>query len=362
MFAVISILSGSLFSCNTEEKVETISTVDSSEEATVGDGTTSGVLCDYSQSVYNDDESVNQTSTSDWTCDDTSRYLTANGIPDHAVGTFPNSNNPSAIGTQNVEVIFPLKPEVIDEQGIATRIVAYCLNGVKFEVGTAGTCNDEGDCSAVGNGGEWRMEAVGENSFDFGEDENKGHVQPTGAYHYHGIPEGFVERLGQGEAMTLVGWAVDGFPIYARYGYTDAMDASSAIKVVSGSYVLKATPDAGRPPTDVYGMGAFTQDWEYSDGSGDLDECNGRYGVTPEFPGGIYHYYLTDSFPFGQRCVKGEAPESGPGGGGGGGPGGSQGGQGGPVDCEEVPEGLPCCGDDICDGPETAENCPEDCE
>jgi hypothetical protein len=40
-------------------------------------------------------------------------------------------------------------------------------------------------------------------------------------------------------------------------------------------------------------------------GSGDLDECNGRMGVTPEFPDGIYHYYATDSYPFFQRCVKG---------------------------------------------------------
>ncbi|MEM5480850.1 YHYH protein [Pseudoalteromonas fuliginea] len=36
------------------------------------------------------------------------------------------------------------------------------------------------------------------------------------------------------------------------------------------------------------------------------DECNGRVGVTPEFPQGIYHYYATDTYPFFQRCVKGE--------------------------------------------------------
>jgi hypothetical protein len=204
-------------------------------------------------------------------------------------------------------------------------------------------------------GGEWRMEAVGDNRFDFGDDENHGHVQPTGAYHYHGIPERYLENLDKGEAMTLVGWAVDGFPIYARYGYTDADDGSSDIKVMASSYVLKSTPDAGRPSVDIYGLGAFTQDWVYSGSSGDLDECNGRFGVTPEFPSGIYHYYLTDSYPFGQRCVKGEAPDAG-GPGEGGGPG------DGPVDCDEVSPGMPCCGDDICDGPETADNCPEDCE
>ncbi len=39
-----------------------------------------------------------------------------------------------------------------------------------------------------------------------------------------------------------------------------------------------------------------------------------------------------------------------------------EGGQGSePVSCDEVDEGMPCCGDGICDGPETADNCSEDC-
>ena len=46
-------------------------------------------------------------------------------------------------------------------------------------------------------------------------------------------------------------------------------------------------------------------------GSGDLDECNGRVGVTPEFPGGIYHYYATDTYPYFQRCVKGAVASAG---------------------------------------------------
>ena len=31
--------------------------------------------------------------------------------------------------------------------------------------------------------------------------------------------------------------------------------------------------------------------------SGDLDEANGRTGVTPEFPNGTYYYVVTDEFP-----------------------------------------------------------------
>ena len=61
-----------------------------------------------------------------------------------------------------------------------------------------------------------------------------------------------------------------------------------------------------RPSVDVYSLGTFAQDWEYVEGSGDLDECNGRFGVTPEFPDGIYHYYATDTYPYFQRCVTGD--------------------------------------------------------
>jgi hypothetical protein len=58
-------------------------------------------------------------------------------------------------------------------------------------------------------------------------------------------------------------------------------------------------------------MGTFLQDYEYVAGLGDLDECNGRVGVTPEFPNGTYHYYATDTYPYLQRCVKGTATTTG---------------------------------------------------
>jgi hypothetical protein len=37
----------------------------------------------------------------------------------------------------------------------------------------------------------------------------------------------------------------------------------------------------------------------------DKIENNGRIGVTPEFPEGIYYYMVTDEFPFFSRCLKG---------------------------------------------------------
>ena len=272
----------------------------------VTNASTAGIRCAESVSVFNSSTSVNATSTAAWSCSSTERQLTANGIPDHAVGTFPNADNPNAITAQTVAVSATLSPAVTSATGTAATIVGYVMNGVKLDPNTGGTCDNAGtSCSLVGGSGAWRMEALGQTSFKFGTDSNNAHVQPGGAYHYHGMPEGYIAKLNKGQAMTLVGWASDGFPIYARYGYTTANDAGSAIKVMKGSYRTKTTPDASRPATSLYPMGTFLQDYEYVAGLGDLDECNGRVGVTPEFPNGTYHYYATDTYPYLQRCVKG---------------------------------------------------------
>ena len=154
----------------------------------------------------------------------------------------------------------------------------YALNGVKFDPGTAGTCPSDAtstsDCTLLGNDGSWNIEALGQTTFDFGVDSNNAHVQPTGAYHYHGMP-------------------------------TEPTDKSSALKIIKASYQIKTTLDSGRPSTSIIPAGTFSEDWEYVAGLGDLDECNGRFDVTPEFPQGIYHYYITDTYPFIQRCTFG---------------------------------------------------------
>jgi hypothetical protein len=281
-----------------------------SDDGGAADVSTDGVLCGYENTTLNTQPSLNYTSVSSWTCTATTRELTANGIPDHDVGTFPNAANPNTISEQDISASYTLMPE---GAGAATVLggprgaTGYVLNGVKIDAGTGGSCDDSGTaCSLANNSGSWNIEALGQTSFDFGTDDNNAHVQPGGEYHYHGMPEGFIaKRGGDSSTMTLIAWAADGFPIYARHGYSIADDASSELKTITGSYQHVGAVSSSRPSVDTYPLGAFQQDWEYIEGSGDLDECNGRVGVTPEFPDGIYHYYATDTYPFLQRCVKG---------------------------------------------------------
>jgi hypothetical protein len=215
---------------------------------------------------------------------------------------------------QSVSFSATLTPSQASSVNTDARSLAYALNGVKIDPGTGGTCpstaTKTSDCSLLPGGtmGQWRIEALGQKSFDFGADVNNAHVQPDGAYHYHGIPEGILTKNGVTSGspkMLLIAWAPDGYPIYARYGRSTATDASSALKIIKSSYSLKTTPDSGRPSVSIIPMGAFTQDYQYVAGSGDLDECNGRTDVTPEFPNGIYHYYSTDTYPYMTRCWKG---------------------------------------------------------
>ncbi len=281
-----------------------------------GTTSTASVLCGIN-GTYTGTYSTSGTLTSvwSWACNGTNRVLTANGLPDHAVGTFPNAGNPNTIAAQSISfsaTLTPAKGSTNTGVGGPTGKNVYSLAGVKFDPGTAGTCpatmTSTASCNLANGTDTWHIEALGQSSFNFGTDTNNAHVQPNGQYHYHGIPEALLTKAGASDTnrkMVLVGWAGDGFPVYARYCYSTATDAASAVKVCTGSYVKDTVADAGRPSVTLVPLGAFTSDWTYSAGSGDLDDCNGRFGVTPEFPAGIYYYMATDSYPYFSRCLKG---------------------------------------------------------
>jgi YHYH protein len=113
----------------------------------------------------------------------------------------------------------------------------------------------------------------------------------AGNYHYHGIPYCITDVIDTaGSHSKILGVLKDGFPLYG--------------------------------PQDVDGT-KVTGD--------DLDECNGHFGPTPEFPAGIYHYHSKeDVSPYTPNCYHGVVDSSGDTGGGQGAPPG--GGQGGPPD------------------------------
>ena len=120
-----------------------------------------------------------------------------------------------------------------------------------------------------------------------------GHPQLTGVYHYHKYPtclrllKGDVwqsekEKCDEIDALIstgghspLIGFALDGWPVYGPVGWKDTNRIS---KLLKSSYT---------GANDAYGNPSYLA------ASGDLDECNGLVSPTPDYPEGIYHYVMS---------------------------------------------------------------------
>lgn len=226
--------------------------------------------------------------------------IRANGIPTHAVGQFPNRGNPHKITAQryNFEAEKGQAASLARAYGLAGLFGAG-LNGVPFDPGAAEFWKGNPNSG-------WQYEALG-GAVRLGLDENHAHVQPSGAYHYHGLPWGLMKQLGWSarSESPLIGYAADGFPVYAL-----TARVNGKVVEMTSSYRLKqGRRPGGSQPSGRYD-GAFVQDYRYVAGSGTLDECNGARVVTADYPQGTYAYFLTEDFPVIPRCLKGDADRS----------------------------------------------------
>jgi len=89
----------------------------------------------------------------------------------------------------------------------------------------------------------------------------------------------------------IIGWSYDGHPIYGPYGYT-TRSGGTVTQLRSGyNLILKEN----RPPVASFPEGFFVEDYTYVRVSNEtvLDENNGRFCVTPEYPNGTYAYFAT---------------------------------------------------------------------
>ncbi|MVO15736.1 YHYH protein [Parasedimentitalea huanghaiensis] len=226
--------------------------------------------------------------------------IRANGIPDHAVGQFPNRGNPHEIKSQNYRFSTDTDqlPSVAKAFGMA-GLFGVAVNGVPFDPAAAEFWKGNQQSG-------WQYEALG-GAVTLGLDQNFAHVQPSGAYHYHGLPWGLMQQLGwsSNKASPLIGYAADGFPIYAI-----TAEVNGKVREMTSSYRLKSGSRPGGSGPSGRHDGAFVQDYQYQAGLGALDECNGAQVVTDDFPGGTYAYFLSQDFPVIPRCLKGDADRS----------------------------------------------------
>lgn len=191
---------------------------------------------------------------------------------------------------------------------------AIFLNGVKLDL-LAAACYGEGNnklgqekigCRDLANGQQhpWRYDPLSPFN-NFGTDTHDAHAQPDGSYHYHGGPKVLFESacVENKTVSAVIGFAADGFPIHGA-----CFNDNGIIRKATSSYQLKSgkrqkvegftTPDKAYIASDQYD-GQFRGDYQYTEGKGDLDVCN---GMTVD---GHYGYYVTESYPWVLGCFKG---------------------------------------------------------
>lgn len=215
-------------------------------------------------------------------------------------------SNPGAPSNQNYVFRLPRNPvEATVKSDVPTIFtIGVLINGIPLFGKGDGTSWDAGAGESSGMGdGLWNGEAW------YGEGESldtafAAHPQADGAYHTHASPF----RLYDFPSSThspIIGFGIDGVPIYGPYGYSNPTDAGSVIKKLVSGYELRnitqrhSLPDGTVLSPSQYGpdvdathpLGEFSEDYEYT-GIGDLDEYNGRFCYTPEYPAGTYAYFI----------------------------------------------------------------------
>ena len=299
------------------------------------------------------------------------------------VGTFPNTANPNYISSQEVSVTYPYRGGLnIEGSDVSNTLregpVGTSLAGIPFY-------NTYNGWYINGTGGQfWHYNSslMKVN----GRDEYGGLPDSDDIYHYTdsqfitsdawaelpGFTTGYLDSDGHSK---LIGYAIDGYPIYGPYGYVNPADSSSGTQLMTSSYTV-SSGSSGRPESksvtvtantisaslltvsstfginpgmrltfssngsidtsgtywviacggatavgpeefdaganqirlntdiEIYANteitfdflpGSFIEDYSYQIGTGTLDQHNGRFCVTPDYPEGTYAYFATQN-------------------------------------------------------------------
>jgi hypothetical protein len=183
------------------------------------------------------------------------RVFTSNNLPNHPTGSFPISpsdeayrydRNPNSIREQSVTVSLPANPVAAAQPLCAPGAVGILLTGaVLFNA-----------LDAPGR------DAVAHET----QDSCQGHPQQGGVYHYHWVTTCMDDKRLLDGHSALVGYALDGFGIFGRYGEKGVALSSS-----------------------------------------DLDACHGHTHAIP-WDGKMvvmYHYHATWDYPYTVGCFHG---------------------------------------------------------
>ncbi len=221
-------------------------------------------------------------------------YVSCTCIPGYSIG--PWNGNPNMPSNQNF--VFKITRNPQKNTGTPTVMglgpIGVWSNGVALF--------NASDGMTYNNDGVWHRNAYYFEGPSF--DNCLGHPDQSGCYHHHVNPKCLYNDADSTNHSPIIGYAFDGYPIYGAYGYANA-NGTGGIKRMHSSYQLRKMVNRDTLPTGAvasqtgpavsatYPIGDFMEDYKYIVGSGDLDTNNGRFCITPEYPNGIYAYFVT---------------------------------------------------------------------
>lgn len=277
-------------------------------------------------------------------------YIRSTGLGSHVMGPWYLNGAKSMLfpnlpANQRALYRLPRKPTVPTTKTLTgLGPIGYFTDGVAmFDSRDAFYWNGT---SEVQGSGLWNRDAYINESVTF--DPANAHQQNTGTYHYHANPialrylmgdqvgfnsstQTYFENATNLHHSPILGWVRDGYPVYGPYGYSDATNANSPVRKMISGYVSRngsngtinlastgrmslpawagrvynrttvlTASEYGPSVSSSYPLGRYLEDNDYLGDLGksqgtdfDLDEYNGRFCVTPEFPGGTYAYFVS---------------------------------------------------------------------
>ncbi|MGB3077485.1 MAG: YHYH protein [Saprospiraceae bacterium] len=221
-------------------------------------------------------------------------YVSATCIPGYDIG--PWAGNPNIPINENF--VFKITRHPVANNGtlINTGLghIGVWSNGVSVF--------NPKDAMSYNNQNVWHQNAIIVEGASF--DDCLGHPAPNGEYHHHLNPTCLYNDSITDVHSPIIGFAFDGFPIYGAFGYA-GVDGTGGMKRMQSSYHKRnistrtTLPDgstassAGPNVSGNFPLGYYIEDFEFIQGSGDLDVHNGRFCITPDYPLGQYCYFVS---------------------------------------------------------------------
>jgi len=282
-------------------------------------------------------------------------YIRSTGLGSQIMGPWLNGRFPNLPTDQHF--IFAISRHPVEQTTRGFNHlgeIGMFVDGVRmFDAGDAFSYShangkDADPRAGIGQGDRiWNRDALVNEGKTF--DAALAHQQNRGTYHYHAEPIALRYLLGDHvdfdsatqayresrsapmKHSPILGWLQDGYPLYGPYGYSNATNPASGVRRMVSGFVLRdgnngsdnlaqtgrrtipawEAREQGRPVAlrstetgpNVSGnhpLGHYLEDYTYLGDCGkrlgrdfDLDELNGRWCVTPEFPNGTFAYFTT---------------------------------------------------------------------